>query len=265
MTPIIDTHCHVYPEKIAVKASENTAHFYGIPASYDGTVATLKMQAAQAGIAHAVINSVATAPKQVSAINRFIAGTVAESGGTMTGLGTLHPDSEDAESDVEQAIALGLKGIKLHPDIQHFSLDEPRVMRLFALCEGRLPMLLHLGDRRYDYSNPNRVKTVLEAFPRLRVIGAHFAGWSIWEEATHELSGYENLLVDCSSSMYALTPEKTVELIRIYGAERVLFGTDYPLMSPVTETERFLKLALTPDERERILWKNAAAFYGIEP
>ena len=64
--------------------------------------------------------------------------------------------------------------------------------------------------------------------------------------------------------MYALTPEKTVELIRLYGADRVMFGTDYPLMSPVIEVQRLLSLPLTASEREKILWKNAAQFYSIQ-
>lgn len=264
MIPIIDTHCHVYPEKIAEKASENTSRFYdGIPSSFSGTVSALQTQAELAGICHTVINSVATSAAQVHSINTFIASTVRASAGKMTGLGTLHPDSDDPERDVEEILALGLKGVKLHPDIQKFSLTDPGVMELFAICQGRLPFLLHLGDKRYHYSNPAQVKVVLDTFPHLQVIGAHFAGWSIWEEAAQALYGFDQLMVDCSSSMYALTEEKTMNLIRLYGASRVMFGTDYPLMSPVTEVQRILSLPLSEREREQILYQNASAFYHI--
>lgn len=264
MEQIIDSHCHVYPHKIAHKAAEATGRFYGIPPRFFGTLEELEESRRAAGITHSIINSVATTPQQVSGINRFIARTVAESGGTMTGLGTLHPDSEDPERDVEELLALGLKGIKLHPDIQSFAINDPPVLRLFEIVGERLPFLLHLGDRRYDFSNPNRIKTVLRDFPRLRFVGAHFAGWSLWEEATKELCGFDNLTVDASSSLYALSVEKAMELIYAFGTERVFFGSDFPLMSPPEEMLRFRRLPLTQKEQERILWKNAAAFYNIE-
>jgi predicted TIM-barrel fold metal-dependent hydrolase len=206
---------------------------------------------------------VATTPKQVSSINNFIANAVAESNGRFTGLGTLHPDSEDMEADVNEIIALGLKGVKLHPDIQKVKLDDGRMHKMYELCRGRLPMLIHTGDYRYDYSNPNRMLPILDKYPDLTVIGAHFGGWSIWEDATEKFAGYRNFLVDCSSSLYAMTPEKGVELIHAYGADRVLFGTDYPLWDPKTELERFMALDLTEEEREDIFYNNAAKLFGI--
>lgn len=258
---IIDSHCHIYPDKIAQKASDATATFYELPPSLDGKISTLIEHGEKAGIEHFIVQSVATTPKQVSSINNFIAQAVAESRGRFTGLGTLHPDSEDMEADVNEIIALGLKGVKLHPDIQKVQLDDPRMLKMYELCEGRLPMLIHTGDHRYDNSNPNRMIPILEKYPRLTVIGAHFGGWSVWEEATHILNKYENFLVDCSSSLYAITPEKAKELIMIYGVDRVLFGTDYPLWIPESEIERFMQIDLTDEQREDILYNNAAKLF----
>lgn len=260
---IIDSHCHIYPDKIAQKASDATANFYELPPSMDGTIRTLLEHGGAAGIDHFIVQSVATTPKQVSSINKFIAASVAESGGRFTGLGTLHPDSEDMEADVNEIIALGLKGVKIHPDIQKVQLDDPRMLRMYELCEGRLPMLIHTGDKRYDNSNPNRLLPILEKYKDLTVIGAHFGGWSIWEDAWRDYAGRDNFYVDCSSSLYAITPEKAKELIDIYGADRVLFGTDYPLWTPESEIERFMRLDLTEGEREDILYNNAAALFGI--
>lgn len=260
---IIDSHCHIYPDKIAQKASDATATFYELPPSLDGKISTLLEHGANAGIEHFIVQSVATTPKQVSSINNFIAQAVADSEGRFTGLGTLHPDSEDMEADVNEIIALGLKGVKLHPDIQKVKLDDPRMHRMYELCEGRLPMLIHTGDYRYDYSNPNRMIPILEQYPDLTVIGAHFGGWSIWEDATEKFLKYGNFLVDCSSSLYAMTPEKAKELMLAYGTERVLFGTDYPLWTPESEIERFMKVDLTEEQREDILYNNAARLFSI--
>jgi predicted TIM-barrel fold metal-dependent hydrolase len=258
---IIDSHCHIYPDKIAQKASDATGHFYDIPASLDGRISTLLEHGGAAGIDHFVVQSVATTPKQVSSINNFIAEAVAQSEGKFTGLGTLHPDSEDMEADVNEIISLGLKGVKLHPDIQKVKLDDPRMLKMYELCEGRLHMLIHTGDCRYDYSNPNRLMPILDQFPDLTVIGAHFGGWSIWEEATAQLSRYKNFFVDCSSSLYVITPETAKKLIMAYGTHRVLFGTDYPLWRPETEIARFMEIDLTDEERRDILYNNAANLF----
>ena len=264
MYQIIDAHCHIYPDAIARKAAANTGKFYdGLPATCDGTVETLLSEGGKAGIEHVVVQSVATRPEQVRSINEFIAREVAEHPGRLTGLGTLHPDSGDLEGDVRHLLELGLKGVKLHPDIQRFKIDDYRCLRIYDLCEGRLPILMHTGDNRFDFSNPNRLLPVLEIYRNLTVIGAHFGGYSIWQEAAELLHGVPNLYVDCSSTMFALEDQAVVELIRTYGADRVLFGTDYPMWSPVDELQHFLRLKLTAEEREKILHQNAERVFGI--
>ena len=261
---IIDAHCHIYPDKIAEKASASTGDFYKMPSRLDGKVSTLLERGEKAGIGHFIVQSVATTPKQVSSINNFIANTVKENDGKFTGLGTLHPDSEDIKADVDEIISLGLKGVKLHPDIQRFKIDDYRMLKIYELCEGRLPILIHTGDHRYDFSNPNRMMPILDIYKDLTVIGAHFGGWSVWDEATEKLSRYKNFYVDCSSSLYALTPEKAKELIMAYGTNRVLFGTDYPMWEPEKEIESFMKIELTEGQREDIFYNNAARMFDIQ-
>ena len=258
---IIDAHCHIYPDKIAEKASASTSDFYKIPSSLDGKVSTLLELGDAAGIEHFIVQSVATTPKQVSSINHFVAEAVANNHGRFTGLGTLHPDSENIEAEVEEIISLGLKGVKLHPDIQRVAIDDERMHRIYRACRGRLPILLHTGDYRYDFSNPNRMLPILEQYPDLTVIGAHFGGWSVWEEATEKLSKYKNFYVDCSSSLYAITKEKAKELIMSYGTDRVLFGTDYPLWEIQTELDRFMAIDLSEKEREDIFYNNAVKLF----
>ena len=261
---IIDAHCHIYPDKIAEKAAAATCDFYnGLGSTLDGTVATLSKEAERAGIEHCIVQSVATTPKQVSSINNFIATSVHESEGKFTGLGTLHPDSEDVKADIDEIISLGLKGVKLHPDIQKFKIDDYRMLKIYELCEGKLPLLIHTGDHRYDFSNPNRMMPILDIYKDLTVIGAHFGGWSIWEEATEKLSEYKNFYVDCSSALYAMTPERAKELIMAYGTNRVLFGTDYPMWKPEEEIERFMQIELTEKEREDIFYNNASKLLNI--
>ena len=261
---VIDSHCHIYPEKIAAKAVAGTDKFYDTVAACLGTPADLLSVNEQAGVDHSIVQSVATTPKQVQSINEFIAATVNAAPDRLTGLGTLHPNSDDLRGDVEHLISLGLKGVKLHPDIQNFKVDDYRCLKIYELCEEfGLPILMHTGDKRYDNSNPNRLIPILEIYDKLVIIGAHFGGWSIWEEASHVLCDIPNLYVDCSSSMPWISDEKTVEIIRRYGAQRVLFGTDYPMWSPVKELDRFMTLQLTDEEKRIILSENVKKVYEL--
>ncbi len=196
---VIDAHCHIYPDKIAVKAAGATDKFYSVHGFGDGTLGMLMDEGKKAGTDMFIVQSVATTPRQVSSINNFIANEVAANDGILTGLGTLHPDSDDIERDVEEILSLGLHGVKLHPDIQGFKIDDYRCLKIYEQCEKKhLPILMHTGDSRYDNSNPNRLLPILEIYTGLTVIGAHFGGWSIWEEASKKLSGTKNHSVDCS-------------------------------------------------------------------
>lgn len=265
MYKILDAHCHIYPDKIAEKAAEATGNFYGIPMSRDGKVSTLLAAGEKAGITHFLVQSVATTPKQVSSINRFIAESVAESGGKMTGFGTMHPESDDPERDFEELSALGLRGVKLHPDIQGFKIDDYRMLKIYELCEkNNVPILMHCGDSRYDNSNPNRLKPILDIYTDLTVIGAHFGGYSVWDDAARLLAGYKNLYVDTSSSLFKLTGERAKELIGLFGEDKVLFGTDYPMWDISEEMDRFMSLDLTEEQHRKILYDNAARLLEIE-
>lgn len=266
MNRIIDSHCHIYPDRIAEKAVLSVERFYeGLPAKpLDGTTGTLLETGKKAGITHFVVHSVATTPAQVSSINRFIAQAAQNAGGAFIGLGAMHPDSPTLREDLEELMALGLRGVKIHPDFQRFEADSPRAFRLFELCAERgLPVLMHTGDYRYDYSNPARTARVLEAFPTLRLIGAHFGGWSVWEEAERLLPRYPNLTVDTASSFHWLSREKALRIIRAFGAERVMFGTDYPMWPQKPELDFLNALPLSEEEKERILWKNCAEVYHL--
>ena len=267
MPRIIDSHCHIYPEKIAHKAVEAVNHFYDglpTPGMLDGTTKCLLETGQAAGICHFIVHSVATTPAQVRSISNFIATSVAASRGAFTGLGAMHPESEDLAGDFAYLRELGLKGVKLHPDIQRFDADSREAYKIYDLCsQAGLPVLVHCGDYRYDYSKPERIAHVLRDFPRLKFVGAHFGGWSVWDAAAEALAGFPNLIVDTSSSFPWLTPDAAMDLIDIYGAERVMFGTDYPMWPQEPDLVFLASLPLTEEELERICWRNCAELYGI--
>ena len=253
---IIDIHTHVYPEKIASAAVRTVRDFYQLErCAMDGTAATLLQRGAEAGICRFVLMPVANRAEQVSSINNFISRQVAENPAFL-GFGAIHADFGEIDGEVERILEMGLKGIKIHPDFQKFPIDDPRLYPMYESIQGRLPVLFHMGDPRYDFSHPARLRRVLENFPKLEAIAAHFGGHTMQETAC-ELLKDTACIFDISSTMMFLPPKQVERYISVYGAERLAFGTDYPLWDPVTEVEHFLSLDITMAEKEQIAHKTA--------
>ncbi len=258
---IIDFHAHIFPEKIAAKAVGATGSYYGIEMSCEGTVDDLTRRMASAGIDRTLVHSTATKPEQVRAVNDFIYENCALHP-EFIGFGTLHPGMEGLEEEVERVIGMGLHGIKLHADFQNFRLDDPDVLYMYDAIRGRLPLLLHMGDINTDKTTPARLLNVIGKFPDLTVIGAHFSGYSVWDEAVERLSG-SGIYVDTSSSLPFMTPEFGRRLVEAFGVEKCLFGTDYPMWEPSEELERFHRLELGQDAERLILSENARKLLNI--
>ena len=262
---VIDIHAHVYPEKIAVRAAESIGAFYGVSMRHPGSVPALLDAMRAGGVDRALIHSVALSPARVRTINDFIASQANEHPQMLRGYATLHPDMTENEAgdELARALGMGLLGVKLHNDMQKIAIDDPRMDKIYAACvDNGCPLLLHMGDSRYHYDNPAQLPGVLRRFPRLRVIGAHMGGYTEWREAMRCLRS-ENVTVDCSSSYFALGDQGLRDAIRFFGADRVFFGTDFPMWDPGEELRRVRALGLTDGELEMVLHGNAERLLGL--
>ncbi len=255
MMELIDFHTHVYPDKIAEKATDATCRFYGIHTDLTGRVDTLLKKGKEAGITRFVLLPVAERPDQVRHINEFVAGEVKKQS-VCYGFGTVHAGMEGLVEEAAFISDIGLRGIKLHPDVQGFAIDDKRLFPLYDYLQDGMPVLFHCGDPRHDFSHPRRLRRVLELFPRLRVIAAHLGGWSLFEEAYACLRDADCFL-DLSSCFRYLSPEEMRRYISGYGAERILFGTDFPLWEPKEEVAAFYRLNLPSAALEQIAYQNA--------
>lgn len=262
---IIDFHNHIYPEKIAEKATDAVGAFYdGHFMEHIGTAEEMLASHRAAGVDICVAHAVATNAHQVEAVNDFVAGVSKEYSGEVYAFGSLHQDFENKIAEIDRCICMGLKGIKLHPDTQMFEADDERLFEAYDYMQGKVPLLIHCGDFRFDYSHPRRIKRICEMFPRLLVIGAHFGGWSVWDDAVENLLGIDNCMVDTSSTSGFTSMENFERLIRTFGEDRVIFGTDFPMWDTKLELERFMSVGLTDTQREKILYKNAADILKIK-
>lgn len=263
---IIDAHCHIYPGKIAHRAAENISAFYGGLDFCGGDTESLLQLMEQQGIDYTIVNSAAMKPQQVEAVNRFILESCLEHPDKLAPVGTLHPDSEQMEQDLQFIVDNGIHGIKMHPDMLGIPLDDPRFLRIYALCqEADVPVLLHTGDKRYDNTNPNRFGPVVAQFPLLTFIGGHFAGREFFREAADRLHQYPNLYADCSSAFNCLSPEDALHCICTYTADHLMFGTDHPVFVPGFDLDYLFALPLTADDRKKILSETAIRVYRLQP
>ncbi|MDR2752964.1 MAG: amidohydrolase family protein, partial [Oscillospiraceae bacterium] len=105
-----------------------------------------------------------------------------------------------------------------------------------------------------------------QAFPTLTVVAAHFGGWTEWEDAVQTLAGqYKNLYVDTCSSLHWLSPARARGVVRAFGANKVLFGTDYPMWDAADELAMLRAAGLRQTELELVLHKNAEHVYRLQP
>lgn len=259
---IIDAHAHIFPSAIAEKATVNIGRFYDLHMDSCGNSAKLIESGSKIGTSLYLVCSVATVPHQISHINKFIAHECEEHK-CFFGLGSTHPLSDNIEGDIEQIKSLGLKGVKLHPDFQTFNADSPEAFKIYDIIGDSLPVLIHCGDNRYEYSSPERIANIAKNFPKLKLIASHLGGYQRWDEAQEYLRGFENVRFDVCSSLAFMTPEKAAERIHNFGAENCFFGTDFPMWSHDTELERLMAVGLSDSELGGVLAGNFKAFMNV--
>lgn len=142
-------------------------------------------------------------------------------------------------------------------------MDDPRLMAVYEIMEARgLPLVVHTGDFRHDYSHPRRLKNVLRTFPDLVVDGAHLAGCFV-PDIGYDVLHAERLFVDASSTLPFVGARRFAELVRMWGTDRVMFGSDFPMWNPNSEYAVLASCGFTDDEMDKLTYLNAQRFSGV--
>lgn len=258
-----DTHAHIYPGKIAEKASDSVGSFYDMHMNNVGMPHVLSQRGKEAGIDKFLVSSVATKLAQVRSINDFIERKCSEYP-EFVGLAAWHSDVEDIFAELDDIQQRGLKGIKLHPDFQNFYIDDEKMLPFYSEADRRgLIILFHVGDSRTEFSSPRRLMNVLEKLPDFTCIAAHLGGYTEWDEARQALHG-TNVYVDTSSSLFALTKDQALRSIEHFGIDKTMFGTDFPMWNPKEELDRFFDLGLSEEDNRKILYDNFARLFRLD-
>ncbi len=259
---IIDFHAHLFPDKIAQKATDQLIDYYHITPEAHGYFSELQKSAKASHVDGLVLLSSATKPSQVKDLNHFVYQTVQENPDYI-GFGSIHYACRDIKGELHQVKELGLHGIKLHAEFQNFNIDDEKMFPIYEECILlNLPILFHLGDKTSDRSSPERLSNMLERYPELVVIGAHMGGVFSWDKAMKYLIG-KNLYLDTSSVFGFLDPAIMVDMMRKHGMDKILFGTDFPLRLHQGQIDLVRSLPISDEEKEMIFHKNAEKLLGI--
>lgn len=210
----------------------------------------------------AVIQIFANSPKNVQHLNDWGANVERIHNHVLYCFGTVHPDMDDPETEMERICQLGLKGIKFQPTAQRFYPDDRKLFKIYEKAEElRLPLLFHAGEERGPveelYTHPRRFIQVLESFPGLTVILAHMGGFRMWEHVG-SLSNFENAYFDTSAASDELKLNELIDLISLFGADRVLFGSDFPWFDYEKSVKAITTLDIPDEDKEKIMYSNSA-------
>ena len=280
---VVDIHVHTFPEKIAASALNTLQSKSHTRPFTNGTINGLCASMREAGVTSSVLQPVATRAEQVTRINdnAIKINTQAKEKGIYS-FGAMHPEFLNYNSELTRIKAAGICGIKLHPVYQGVSIDDERYIKILARAfELGLIVLIHagwdIGFPGNDYAMPWRISEALRASgltSSSRVILAHMGGWRAWDEACEIFADVESVYIDTAFSLgrcYSnndgyyksvdeckmLNSEKFMTIIKSFGAERVLFGSDSPWASQLESVKAINNLDLTEHEKNLILYENA--------
>ena len=274
----VDIHTHTFPGKIAATTVEKLQAMSHTHPFTDGTVQALRAAMAASGIDRSVVQPVATNARQVPHVNDASI-ALNGSGADVLSFGCMHPDFDGWKAELARLADAGVRGVKLHPVYQETYFDDPRFLRILDRCaEVGLIVLTHAGKDvgfpdAADYVSPTRIASAVRQTDGVTLICAHMGSWRQWDEV-ERLLPETGVYIDTSFSLgsmvsngdgYYSTPESLqllgdgqfVRLVRAFGAERVLFGTDSPWGEQADSLRRLRALPLTDAESAAILGGNA--------
>ncbi len=172
----------------------------------------------------------------VYASNEYVAGLCEKYPDRLIGFASADPKASDAPAVLERAIReLGLKGVKFHPPLQDFFPDDESIFPVYRkLAELGVPVVFHVGTTpfgslcRLSQANPLLLDEVAVRFPDLRILLTHLG--TLWHnEAFMVVEKNPNVFIDTAAYLYEIPQLLTRDLVDRIGADKIIFGTDYPM------------------------------------
>ncbi len=278
---VIDFHTHLFPPAFQQRREEvcrNDATFgelYANPKAALATAAQLVAAMDASGVQAAVVMGVGwTHLPTAQEANDYLLQASSEMPGRLIPFCSVNPAWGDAAlREMERCAALGAQGVgELHPDTQGFDITGRAVMApLMASAKALgLPLLTHASEpvgHLYPgkgKTTPERLWAFIQNFPENTIVCAHWGGglpfYALMPEVEESL---RNVYFDTAASPFLYRPQVFDAAVAVVGAQRVLLGTDYPLLSPRRVIAQLEASSLSVEQRTAVLGENAAALLGL--
>ena len=275
---IIDAHVHIFPDSVR----DRREHYCGLDAAFNEVYSNPKAVMVSAGDVINLLDGIEAHgavvfgfPWADAAIcrehNDYVREACEASGGRLKGLGCMSPESGDAGLlEAERCLELGLDGIgEIAAYTAAVGFSSPFFQDLAELLIGhRKTLLLHATESvGHDYPGKDRTDLKdlydwIAAHPDLEIVLAHWGGGIFFYELMPEVKkAFANVYYDTAASPFLYRPDIYRVALDIVGEERVLLGSDFPLIRPDRYIKE-MKKAVTDDRRlEGLLGANAARLF----
>jgi predicted TIM-barrel fold metal-dependent hydrolase len=279
----IDVHVHVESDghghlALDQELLDASAAYFKSSESRTPSVDDLAQRYRDAGLAAVVFTVDATTATGHPALSsEEIAETAMRHNDVLIPFGSVDPHQGPAAVDRARRLVEdhGVRGFKFHPSLQAFAPDDPAFTPLWATIEALgVPALFHTGQNgigaglpggrglKLRYSNPLLLDDVAADFPQLTVILAHpSVPWQ--DEAISIATHKSNVYIDLSGWSPKYFPPQLVRAANSLLKHKVLFGSDYPVITPDRWRRDFDALEIKDEVRPLILKDNAVRMLGL--
>ncbi len=280
---IVDFHTHIFPPDVVARRDQLAARdpwfgqLYGNPRAKMATAEDLLASMARDGVDVSVACAFGWSDQGLAeACNDYLLDAMRGSGGRIVALAGIQPRSGPrALAELERCAQAGTPGIgELMPHGQGYRLSDVALLAplveaatalgLFVLTHASEPVG-HLYHGKGDVS-PAELQDFIRAFPRVRIVAAHWGGGLPFYELMPEVhAAAANVWYDSAASLYLYRPEVFAVAARAAGPEKLLWASDFPLISQGRMLAYTRASGLAEDELALALGGNAAAFLGLAP
>ncbi len=278
---IIDFHTHVFPPQIKKhrnKYIDSDPCFAILYSKKDAKLATADELIAsmdKAGIdISVVLNTGWTTHELCVETNDYILESIARYPERLIGFCSVQPQSYEAALDeIERCAKEGIRGVgEIRPDMQLFDPRDEEVMTPFinAVRKHKLMLLSHASEPvGHIYPGkgavtPEVLYPFITSYPELTIILAHWGGGLPFYALMPEVrEAIKNVFFDTAASPLLYSPQIYEQAVQLVGAERILFGSDYPLLEQGRALKEITSLNLSEETKNLILAGNAQRLLGI--
>ena len=278
---LIDSHCHITPPGFELRRAEladrdaTFASMFSTPRGKLATAEALVRDMDRDGVDMAVAMGLGWSSYELAQENNdCVIESVACYPGRLVGFCTVNPAwGKVAVAEVERCAANGLRGIgELHPDTQGFDITDAESLSplMDTARRLRLPVLIHCSEPvGHEYpgkgrTTPEKVYRFICNFPDNVIICAHWGGGLPFYALMPEVPDViRNVYFDSAASPFLYQPGVYNEVARLVGPDKVMFASDYPLMSAARALKHMDEAGLDPETRSAITASTAAALFGF--